>query len=97
MYITALSMYRSFAPVDQIDGPLLWRAWAEMEWEEGKPLLALKVLVAASATEIVDLGKTCCFFCSLESCADESRAQLRSPRSTPRSGHHPLKSFELGR
>jgi hypothetical protein len=34
-YCTALSMYRSFAPQDQIDGPLLWRAWAEMEWEDG--------------------------------------------------------------
>jgi hypothetical protein len=50
-------MYRTFAPGEQIDGPLLWRAWAEMEWEEGKPMLALKVLVATSATEEVDLGE----------------------------------------
>ena len=57
VYITALSMYRSFSPADQIDGPLLWRAWAEMEWEEGKPRLALKVLVAASSKDYVDLSE----------------------------------------
>lgn len=56
VYCTALSMYRSFAPQDQIDGPLLWRAWAEMEWEEGRPTLALRVLVAATSAEKVDLG-----------------------------------------
>lgn len=58
VYVTALSMYREFAPSDQIDGPLLWRSWAEMEWEEGKGTLALKVLVAITATEQVDLGES---------------------------------------
>lgn len=56
VYCTALSMYRSFRPQDQIDGPLLWRAWAEMEWEEGRPVIALKVLTAAASTDNVDLG-----------------------------------------
>ena len=56
VYCTALSMYRSFAPQDQIDGPLLWRAWAEMEWEDGRPNVALKVLCAATGGEQVDLG-----------------------------------------
>lgn len=56
VYCTALSMYRSFRPQDQIDGPLLWRAWAEMEWEEGRPVVALKVLTAATSAENVDLG-----------------------------------------
>ncbi|GAA6047144.1 hypothetical protein JCM3770_006922 [Rhodotorula araucariae] len=56
VYCTALSMYRSFKPHDQIDGPLLWRAWAEMEWEEGRAALALKVLTAATSTEQVDLA-----------------------------------------
>ncbi|KWU46645.1 DUF1740-domain-containing protein [Rhodotorula sp. JG-1b] len=56
VYCTALSMYRSFAPQDQIDGPLLWRAWAEMEWEDGRPNVALKVLCAATGGEQVDLA-----------------------------------------
>ncbi|GAA5834455.1 hypothetical protein JCM9279_004321 [Rhodotorula babjevae] len=56
VYCTALSMYRSFKPQDQIDGPLLWRAWAEMEWEDGRPILALKVLAAATSADNVDLA-----------------------------------------
>ncbi|GJN91570.1 hypothetical protein Rhopal_004593-T1 [Rhodotorula paludigena] len=56
VYCTALSMYRSFAPHDQIDGPLLWRAWAEMEWEDGRPNIALKVLAAAASSDPVDLA-----------------------------------------
>ncbi|GAA5980700.1 hypothetical protein JCM10908_001742 [Rhodotorula pacifica] len=56
VYCTALSMYRSFAPEDQIDGPLLWRAWAEMEWEDGRPAVALKVLCAATDDEKPDLA-----------------------------------------
>ncbi|GAA6015188.1 hypothetical protein JCM11491_000498 [Sporobolomyces phaffii] len=51
VYCTALSMYRSFKPEEQIDGPLLWRSWAEMEWEEGNVAIALKVLSAAAATD----------------------------------------------
>ena len=53
-------MYREFASQDQIDGPLLWRSWAEMEWEEGNGALALKVLVAshASVSDEVDLGES---------------------------------------
>lgn len=58
VYVTALSMYRSFAVEEQIDGPLLWHSWAEMEWEEGRAMLALKVWVASvSASEEIDLGK----------------------------------------
>uniref|UniRef100_A0A0K3C9N5 BY PROTMAP: gi/647394756/emb/CDR35990.1/ RHTO0S01e11694g1_1 [Rhodosporidium toruloides] n=1 Tax=Rhodotorula toruloides TaxID=5286 RepID=A0A0K3C9N5_RHOTO len=56
VYCTALSMYRSFTPQDQVDGPLLWRAWAEMEWEEDRPALALRILVAATSAEKVDLA-----------------------------------------
>ncbi|GAA5887659.1 hypothetical protein JCM5296_004450 [Sporobolomyces johnsonii] len=56
VYCTALGMYRSFAPQDQIDAPLLWRAWAEMEWEEGNAVLALKILSAATNSEQVDLA-----------------------------------------
>ncbi|KAK4058086.1 hypothetical protein OIO90_000825 [Microbotryomycetes sp. JL221] len=49
VYVTALSMYRSFDESAQIDGPLLWRAWAEMEWEEGDETAALNVIAAMSA------------------------------------------------
>lgn len=63
VYVTALSMYRTFSARDQIDGPLLWRSWAEMEWEEGKAVLALKVLVAAAVDEELDLGGS--LFCAL--------------------------------
>lgn len=56
VYCTALSMYRSFAQQDQIDGPLLWRAWAEMEWEGGRANVALKVLCAATSDDQPDLG-----------------------------------------
>lgn len=55
VYLTALSMYRSFVRQHQVDGPLLWRAWAEMEWEDGRPGVALQVLVAASSEEQADL------------------------------------------
>lgn len=57
VYITALSMYRTFASQEQVDGPLLWRSWAEMEWEAGRPMLALRILVAACAANDVDLGE----------------------------------------
>lgn len=63
VYVTALSMYREFRKEDQVDGPLLWRAWAEMEWEEGRSMLALKILVAASVDQDLDLCKSWC--CSL--------------------------------
>ncbi|GAA6058551.1 hypothetical protein JCM10212_006990 [Sporobolomyces blumeae] len=56
VYCTALSMYRSFKREEQIDGPLLWRAWAEMEWEEGNDELAVRVLVAATSEDKLDLG-----------------------------------------
>ncbi|KAM0793184.1 hypothetical protein ACM66B_000655 [Microbotryomycetes sp. NB124-2] len=55
VYVTALSMYRSFKPNDQVDGPLLWRAWAEMEWEEGDTSLALHIVVAM-VTQVQDLA-----------------------------------------
>lgn len=58
VYVTALSMYPSFDAKDQVDAPLLWRAWAEMEWEEGFEGLALAVLVASSSTTEVDLSKS---------------------------------------
>lgn len=57
VYVTALSMSRSFVKQEQVDAPLLWRAWSEMEWEGGRPNLALQILVASTLAEEVDLGK----------------------------------------
>lgn len=71
VYVTTLSTYRTFDTRDQIDGPLLWRAWAEMEWEEGDSVLALKVLVAGTTSSETDLGDLSIFslpaFCPLTS------------------------------
>ncbi|KAK4054854.1 hypothetical protein OIV83_000778 [Microbotryomycetes sp. JL201] len=55
VYVTALSMYRSFDAKNQVDGPLLWRAWAEMEWEEGDPAVALRIIIAMM-TDVEDLS-----------------------------------------
>ncbi|GAA6004312.1 hypothetical protein JCM10207_000663 [Rhodosporidiobolus poonsookiae] len=76
VYCTALSMYRSFPVAEQIDGPLLWRAWAEMEWEDGRAEVALKVLVAAASEEQVDLAS----LASTDSDARPPPAQLLRTR-----------------
>ena len=57
VYVTSLSMARSFTEKEKLHIPLLWKSWAEMEWEEGNSLLALRVLVAATAVEETDLGE----------------------------------------
>ncbi|KAG9291623.1 hypothetical protein G9A89_022042 [Geosiphon pyriformis] len=45
VYITALSMYRSFPEQHQVDAPLLYKMFAEMEIEQGRPNTALNILV----------------------------------------------------
>lgn len=82
VYCTALSMYRLFRPQDQIDGPLLWRAWAEMEWEDGRSVIALKVLVAATSTANVDLGASLCLSLSRQSLRADSSTRTASLAST---------------
>lgn len=57
VYVTSLSMVRSFTQKEKHHVPLLWRSWAEMEWEEGNSVLALKVLVACTSPEEGDLGE----------------------------------------
>ncbi|BGP21464.1 hypothetical protein JCM10295v2_000339 [Rhodotorula toruloides] len=84
VYCTALSMYRSFASQDQIDGPLLWRAWAEMEWEEGRPALALRILIAATSAEKLDLA-------SLAATPDDDRP---SPAAILRARQHYTRELE---
>ncbi|KAK4703296.1 nuclear exosome regulator NRDE2, partial [Phenoliferia sp. Uapishka_3] len=76
VYVTALSMYRDFDPKDQLDGPLLWRAWAEMEWEAGRPMLALRVLVTSAEDEGKDLGS----LAKVESDTRPSPAQILKAR-----------------
>ncbi|CAG8548926.1 4305_t:CDS:10 [Ambispora gerdemannii] len=45
VYITALSMYRSFPEQYQLYASLLHRMFAEMEWEQGRPNTALNILI----------------------------------------------------
>lgn len=53
VYMQALSLSQAFNEKEKVDMPLLWRAWAELEWEEGRQSAALAVLVASS-TSILD-------------------------------------------
>ncbi|KAG0224175.1 hypothetical protein BGW42_005299 [Actinomortierella wolfii] len=46
VYITALSMYTSFPDEYQNRAPLLYRSFAELEWEQGRRNVALAILVA---------------------------------------------------
>ncbi|CAG8460298.1 12938_t:CDS:10 [Ambispora leptoticha] len=45
VYLTALSMYRSFPEQYQLHAPLLHRMFAEMEWEQNRPNTALNILI----------------------------------------------------
>lgn len=52
VYMQALSLSQSFNDAEKVDMPLLWRAWTELEWEDGQLSAALAVLVASSTTAI---------------------------------------------
>ncbi|GAA5922599.1 uncharacterized protein JCM15063_003358 [Sporobolomyces koalae] len=56
VYSTALSMSSSFKPEERIDAPLLWRSWAEMEWEEGNAESSTRILVSATTNDKPDLA-----------------------------------------
>lgn len=63
VYVQALSLSQGFDEKEKVDMPLLWRAWAELEWEDGRQAAALAV-IAASAGSSVDsnaLGETLLF------------------------------------
>ncbi|KAF9159142.1 hypothetical protein DFQ26_006871 [Actinomortierella ambigua] len=57
IYITALSMYKSFPAEHQVRAPLLYRSFAELEWEHGRRNAALTILAAMAqpATETKSL------------------------------------------
>lgn len=93
VYRTALSMYRSFPRQDQIDGPLLWRAWAEMEWEEKHPAAALQVLVAATEPEHSDLGAHSVRLSVLDARADSRSMQDSLTDPNQRERRRVLRSF----
>ncbi|KAL1915310.1 uncharacterized protein VTP21DRAFT_6768 [Calcarisporiella thermophila] len=44
VYATAISMHRSFPTEHQLDAPLLYRMFAELEFEQGRPNAALRIL-----------------------------------------------------
>ncbi|KAF9985137.1 hypothetical protein BGZ65_011632 [Modicella reniformis] len=46
VYSTVLSMYKSFPAQNQARAPLIYRCFAELEWEQGRPGVALSILVA---------------------------------------------------
>lgn len=60
VYVQALSLSQGFEDKERVDMPLLWRAWVELEWEDGRHSAALAVLVASSAATVnsTALGKS---------------------------------------
>ncbi|KAI9489261.1 NRDE-2, necessary for RNA interference-domain-containing protein [Zychaea mexicana] len=54
VYQTALAAYRSFPNEDQVMVPLVYSAFAQLEWEEGRSDEALKILVACGTDESYD-------------------------------------------
>lgn len=51
VYQTALASYRQFPESDQQSAPLLYSAFAQLEWEEKRPEEALKILVSMATEE----------------------------------------------
>lgn len=59
VYANALQLSQDFSEKEKIDTLLLWRAWAEMEWECGRADAAMAILIASvsSASQQLSLGK----------------------------------------
>ncbi|KAF9584551.1 hypothetical protein BGW38_006059 [Lunasporangiospora selenospora] len=59
IYTTALSMYPSFPPENQARAPLLFRNYAELEWEQGRDSTALAILLtfAEGSADIITDNK----------------------------------------
>lgn len=73
VYMQALSLSQSFEEKEKMDTPLLWRAWTELEWEDGRHSAALAVIVA-SATASVNSAMLGGFQCEYTTC--ESKIEL---------------------
>ncbi|KAG0052575.1 hypothetical protein BGZ83_002400 [Gryganskiella cystojenkinii] len=56
VYSTVLSMYRSFPAECQIRSPLIYRYFAELEWEQGRPNMALAILMSFAEESEVNLS-----------------------------------------
>jgi hypothetical protein len=52
VYANALALAQTLEEKFKIDVPLLWRAWVELEWEDGRLDAALAVLVVSSKAQI---------------------------------------------
>ncbi|KAF9207642.1 hypothetical protein BGZ49_010829 [Haplosporangium sp. Z 27] len=53
VYSTTLSMYQTFPKENQTRAPLIYRHFAELEWNQGRPGVALAILVAlAEGTQV---------------------------------------------
>ena len=59
IYVQALSLSVNFSEKEKVDIPLLWRAWAELEWESGAtdPCLCVLSACAVASAETADLGE----------------------------------------
>ncbi|KAF8925463.1 hypothetical protein BGZ58_000781 [Dissophora ornata] len=55
VYSTALSMYQSFPAENQLRAPLIYRDFAQLEWEEGRPGAALAILIALTEGTAVNI------------------------------------------
>ncbi|KAF9160258.1 hypothetical protein BGX20_002580 [Mortierella sp. AD010] len=55
VYSTTLSMYQSFPRENQTRVPLIHRYFAEMEWRQGRPGVALAILVAFTEANQVNI------------------------------------------
>ncbi|GJJ73478.1 hypothetical protein EMPS_05836 [Entomortierella parvispora] len=56
VYSTVISMYRSFPQEHQVRSPLIYRYFAELEWEQGRPAVALEILLSFAEGSEVDLS-----------------------------------------
>lgn len=53
VYANALGLAQSLGDdKSKVDLALLWRAWTELEWEDGRPNAALAVLVASAKANV---------------------------------------------
>lgn len=84
VYANALALAQSFDDEkSKMDMPLLWRAWVELEWEDGRLDATLAVLTASSKPQVGKsaLGKLTC-------------ARLTAPADYPRRRYSRLSHWQ---
>ncbi|KAG0322542.1 hypothetical protein BGZ99_003258 [Dissophora globulifera] len=56
IYSTALSMYQTLPAENQSRVPMIYRYFSQLEWEQGRPGVALAILVAFAEGTIIDIS-----------------------------------------